>query len=254
VTVARFRDSVLLHYALFPYLYGLARRAARTGEPIVRPVAFDHPADEQAWAADQHMMVGPDLLAVPVTADRNETDAAAGQPTPVDVYLPKGRWVDLYTGAVVDGGRHVVRESTLDDFPLYLRSGAAIGFNQRIDGVWPRDWGLHDLDRRDRAGWTYAPGAGTTVASNPFGGTLVGRGDGDRVHLAVTGAPAETQVVVAVQGTPSRVLVDGRPAPRSLDGAVGWTTRPAPFGGVLVKLNPRHGTSTVTITLEGEGR
>jgi alpha-D-xyloside xylohydrolase len=253
-TVARFRDSVLLHYALFPYLYGLARRAARTGEPIARPMAFDHPADEQAWTADQHMMVGPDLLAVPVTADRNETDAAAGQPTPVDVYLPRGRWVDLYTGEVLDGGQHIVRQSTLDEFPLYLRAGAAIGFNQRIDGVWPQPWGLHDLDRRDRAGWTYAPGAGTTVASNPFGGKLVAHSGGNRIHLAVTGAPAETQVVVAVQGTPSQVLVDGRPAPRSLDGAVGWTTRPAPFGGVLVKLNPRHGTSTVSITLEGEGR
>ncbi|HEX6354898.1 glycoside hydrolase family 31 protein [Actinophytocola sp.] len=244
-TVARFRESVLLHYALFPYLYGLAQRAARTGEPIVRPMSFDHPADEQAWAADQHMMVGPDLLAVPVTADRNETDAAAGQPTPVDVYLPRGRWVDLYTGEVLDGGRHVVRESTLDEFPLFLRAGAAIGFNQRIDGVWPQPWGLNDLDRRDRAGWTYAPGTGTTVASNPFGGKLVARRDGGVIHLRVTGAPAETQVLLAVQGTPRRVVINGRPVARSLDGAVGWTTKPAPFGGVLLKLD---GTSTVTVT------
>ncbi|MFL6122526.1 TIM-barrel domain-containing protein [Actinophytocola sp.] len=246
-TVARFRDSVLLHYALFPYLYGLARRAARTNEPIVRPMAFDYPDDEQAWAADQHMMVGPDLLAVPVTADRNETDAAAGQPTPVDVYLPRGRWVDLYTGETLDGGRHVVRMSTLDDFPLYLRAGAAIGFNQRIDGVWSQPWGLNDLDRRDRAGWTYAPGTGTTVATSPFGGTLVARGDGRRIHLAVTHAPAQTQVTVTVPGTPRRVVIDGRAVPRGLAGTVGWTTRPAPFGGVVLKLGPRHGASTVVI-------
>jgi alpha-D-xyloside xylohydrolase len=248
-TVARFRDTVLLHYALFPYLYGLAQRSARTGEPITRPMAFDYPADEQAWSADQHMMVGPDLLAVPVTADRNETDAAAGQPTPVDVYLPRGRWVDLYTGEVHEGGRHIVRESTLDDFPLYLRAGAAIGFNQRIDGVWPTPWDVNDLDRRDRSGWTYAPGAGTTVAANEFGGKLVARGGNGKIHLTVTGAPAETQVMVAVQGTPRRVVIDGRPVPRSLDGPVGWTTRPAPFGGVLLKLNPKHGVSTVTIAL-----
>jgi alpha-D-xyloside xylohydrolase len=247
-TVARFRDSVLLHYALFPYLYGLAQRSARTGEPVVRPMAFDHPADEQAWAADQHMMVGPALLAVPVTADRNESDVAAGQPTPVDVYLPRGRWVDLHTGEVLDGGRHLVRESTLDDFPLYLRSGAAIGFNQRIDGVWAQPWGLHDLDRRDRGGWTYAPGAGPTVATSPFGGKLVAHSSHGTIRLTVTGAPAETQVMVAIEGTPRQVVIDGRPVARSLDGAVGWTVRPAPFGGVLLKLSPRHGTSTVTIT------
>jgi alpha-D-xyloside xylohydrolase len=248
-TVARFRSNVLLHYALFPYLYGLAQRAARTGEPIARPMAFDYPADEQAWSADQHMMVGPDLLAVPVTADRSETDAAAGQPTPVDVYLPKGRWIDLYTGATLDGGRHIVRESTVDDFPLYLRAGAAIGFNQRLDGVWATPWGLNDLDRKDRAGWTYAPGTGTTVARNPFGGKLVGHSGNGKITLTVTGAPTETQVMVATQSIPRQVLIDGRRVPQSLDGRVGWTTKPAPFGGLLLKLNPRHGTSTVTVIL-----
>jgi alpha-D-xyloside xylohydrolase len=247
-TVARFRDNVLLHYALFPYLYGLARRAARTGEPIARPMAFDYPDDEQAWAADQHMMVGRELLAVPVSADRNEDDAAAGRPTPVDVYLPRGRWLDLYTGESLAGGRHIVRESTVDDFPLYLRAGAAIGFNQRIDGVWPEPWGLNDLDRRDRAGWLYAPDDGTTVATSPFGGRLIGHGGHGRIDLTVTGAPAETQVMVAVRGTPRAVVIDGRRVPRSVDGRVGWSTRPAPFGGVLLKLSPRHGMSTVTLS------
>ncbi|HEU4422236.1 MAG TPA: glycoside hydrolase family 31 protein [Pilimelia sp.] len=252
-TVKRFRDNVLLHYALFPYVYGLAQRAARTGEPIVRPLAFGYPADEQAWTADQHMLVGPDLLAVPVTADRNESDAAAGQPTPVDVYLPEGRWTDLFTGEIIDGGRRIVRNSTLDDFPLYLRGGGAIGFNQRIDGVWPQPWGLNDLDRRDRAGWLYAPGADHTQATNPYGGKLRAHRDGRTVRLAVTGAPVETQVIVATPETPERVVIDGQAVPRAtgpLSGVtVGWTTRPAPFGGILLKLHPQAGASTVTITL-----
>jgi alpha-D-xyloside xylohydrolase len=252
-TVARFRDNVLLHYALFPYLYGLAQRAARTGEPIVRPLGFDYPADEQAWAADQHLLIGSDLLAVPVTADRAETDAAAGQPTPVDVYLPAGRWVDLYTGEVIDGGRHLVRPSTVDEFPLYLRSGAAIGFNQRIDGVWAQPWGLSDLDRRDRTGWTYAPGDRLTVGSSPVGGVLLAHSGAGTIRLAVAGAPAETQVLVATPATPRQVLIDGRPVDRATgtlsETAVGWTTKPAPFGGILLKLRPRAGLSSVTIIM-----
>ncbi len=119
-TVSRFKDAVSLHNALMPYLYGLARRSSQTGEPITRPLSYDFPGDESAWAADQEMMVGPDLLAAPVTADRAETDGTANQPTPVDVYLPQGRWLDLYTGKVLNGNQHLVRESTLDDFPLYL--------------------------------------------------------------------------------------------------------------------------------------
>jgi alpha-D-xyloside xylohydrolase len=252
-TVARFRDSVLLHYALFPYLYGLAQHAARTGEPIVRPLAFDFPGDEQAWAADQHLLIGSDLLAVPATADRNETDAAAGIATPVDVYLPAGRWVDLYTGAEIEGGQHIVRPSTVDEFPLYLRSGAAIGFNQRIDGVWPTSWELNDLDRHDRTGWTYAPGAGLTKASSPTGGTLLALAHNGTIHLMVAGAPAQTQVMVAVPGTPRQVRIDGQVIPRATgplsDSDVGWTTRTAPFGGILLKLRPRAGLAAVTITL-----
>jgi alpha-D-xyloside xylohydrolase len=252
-TVTRFRADVLLHYALFPYLYGLAQRSARTGEPIARPMAFDYPGDEQAWNADQHMMVGPDLLAVPVTADRNETDAAAGQPTPVDVYLPAGRWTDLYTGEVVEGGRTIVRNSSLDDFPLYLRAGAAIGFNQRVDGVWKQPWGLGDLDRRDRTGWMYAPGDGPTVATNPVGGRMFAHSGHGTVRFALTGAPAETQVLVATKTTPRTVYIDGRPVAASTgplaDRDVGWTMRPGPFGGILLKLRPRAGLSAVSITL-----
>ncbi|MFC5103610.1 TIM-barrel domain-containing protein [Kibdelosporangium philippinense] len=215
-TVARFRDSVLLHYALFPYLYGLAQNSARTGEPIARPMAYNYPADENAWSADQHMMIGSDLLAVPSTADRNEADAAAGQPTPVDVYLPAGRWIDLFTGAVHEGKQRLVRPSTLDDFPLYLRAGAAIGFNQRIDGVWPQPWGLNDLDRHDRSGWTYAPGAGLTHSTSPTGGTFVVHSRYGTTTMLVANAPAETQVMVTTSVKPKKVMIDGRPTPRRL--------------------------------------
>jgi alpha-D-xyloside xylohydrolase len=45
------------------------------------------------------------------------------------------------------------------------------------------------------------------------------------------------------------VVVDGRPVSQSLNGTVGWAMRPAPFGGLLLKLGPRHGASTVTVIM-----
>jgi alpha-D-xyloside xylohydrolase len=245
---------VLLHYALFPYLHGLAEHAARTGEPITRPLAFDHPGDEEAWAADQEMLIGPDLLAAPVTADRAEADGAAERPTPVDVYLPEGSWIDLYSGEVVEGGRHVVREATLDEFPLYLRVGGAIGFNLRADGVWDEPWGLNDLDRTDRSGWLLAPGEGVARAANAYGGELEAVRRGDRLVIELDDAPEETQVLLAGVEAVRDVRVDGRSVPGG-PGAdlrnerAGWTTRSGPFGGVLLKLAPRGGDSVVTLTL-----
>jgi alpha-D-xyloside xylohydrolase len=253
-TIDRFRTTAILHYELFPYLYGLTQQAGRTGVPITRPVAFEYPADEAAWAADQEFLIGSDLLAAPVAADRAEADGAAGQPTPVDVYLPAGRWIDLYTGEVVAGGRHVTRMSTLDDFPLFLRAGAAIGFNGRTPDVWSTPWGVNDLDRRDRAGWLYAPAAGRTDATSPYGGRLRADRRGSQVTLRLDGAPAETQVLLATPAA-ATVRIDGRRVARagSLDAlrqaATGWTVRSGAFGGVLLKLHPRHGRTTVTVTL-----
>ena len=85
------RDSAVLHYELFPYFDGLLRR----GEPVLRPLAYAYPDDPEAWRADLELLVGPDLLAAPV----------AGPGTTPSVYLPKGTWVDLHTGATVRAAR-----------------------------------------------------------------------------------------------------------------------------------------------------
>lgn len=197
-------------------------------------------------------MVGPDLLAAPVTADRAEADGAAGRPTPVPVWLPKGDWIDLHSGQTVTGGRTITRESTVDEFPLYLRAGSAIGFNQRGPQVWAKPWGANDLDRRDRAGWLVGPDGGAR-AENPYGGKLTSHRLGRHLVISLRDAPAETQLTLpGVPGLRAAHL-DGEPAEKStvdeLRGrASGWTTTTGPFGGTVVKLNPRNGISHLVLT------
>ncbi|GLY88786.1 TIM-barrel domain-containing protein [Actinoallomurus iriomotensis] len=248
-TVRRFRDAVVLHYELFPYLYGLARQAARTGVPIMRAVGFQYPGDQTAWAQDQEFMVGPDLLAAPVTADRAGTDGAAGEPTPVSVYLPAGTWVDLYSGQTVTGGRTVTRTTGPDEFPLYLRAGTAIGFHDRATG----DWGTDDLSTQGRSGWMYAPGGGDAQPVSSDQGRLDASTRGGTVRLRLTGAPARAQVRVLLPSAPRSVTVNGRPLPEAADAAAlgaaddGWTFTQGPFGGVVLKLLPHAGAANVTI-------
>jgi alpha-D-xyloside xylohydrolase len=252
-TVRRFRDAAILHYELFPYLYGLAKQAARTGVPLMRPVGYDYPADQTAWAQDQEFMIGPDLLAAPVTADRAEADGAAGRPTPVSVYLPAGRWVDLYSGQVVDGGQTITRQASLEEFPLYLRAGAAIGFSSRVLGAW----GTNVLTKPGLSGWLYAPGTGAAGGAKAIsadqGSLTAATGTDGRIALRLRGAPAHAQVVVLAQRPPAAVVVDGRPLPRATDADTlramdaGWTFTSGPFGGVVLKLAPRHGTADIHI-------
>ena len=252
-TVGRFRDSAVLHQELYPYFSALARQAAATGVPILRAVGYAYPHDDQAWAQDQEFMVGPDLLAAPVTSDQAEADGAAGRSTDVSVYLPAGRWVDVFTGRVVQGGRTVVRPTGLDDFPLYLKAGAAIGFNDRGPQVWPDGWGTDTLSQPGLAGWLYAPGAGATRAIGSDGGRLDATSSAAGIRLRLSGAPAKTQIVVLARQTPGEVTVDGHALPEAastsaLRGmAEGWTFTPGAFGGIVLKLRPRHGQAEVGI-------
>jgi alpha-D-xyloside xylohydrolase len=168
------REAAVLHYELFPYLYGLLQE----GEPVLRPLGYALPGDEQAWKAEFEVLVGPDLLAAPVT----------GPGTTPSVYLPAGLWVDLTTGQTVTGPQVFTRSTPLDVLPLYARAGAVVPFNLRTADSW---WGVDELARPGRAGY------------------LVSNGSGLDLH----GQPRDVQLWVPAPGRPARVTLGGRQVP-----------------------------------------
>jgi alpha-D-xyloside xylohydrolase len=243
--LALLRSSAVLHYELFPYLYELAREAARTGAPVLRPLAYAFPADDAAWAADLELMVGPSLLALPVTVP-------GGQPS--SEYFPAGDWVPLWGGPDVVGPEQLQAAVPLPTLPLYLRAGSALPLDFRDPLVWRVPWGVNDLDRPGRIGWVYAPAPGTTdavSADERFSASSTPA----RITLAISGHRNEIQVLVLTPRVPRTVLVDGRDALRTAGPAGlrtradGWTLARGRFHGVLVKVTATHATSHVTIGL-----
>jgi alpha-D-xyloside xylohydrolase len=149
--MAALKGAAVLHYELFPYLYDLLER----GQPVLRPLGYAYPSDANAWKADLQFLVGPDLLAAPVT----------GPGTTPRVYLPVGAWVDLYRGTLVQGATAFTRETPLTQFPLYVRAGAVIPFNLRTAvRSW---WGVDELAHRGRAGWLATEGARLDLRDQP---------------------------------------------------------------------------------------
>ncbi len=88
----------------------LAERAARTGEPILRPLAYDYPDDGYDTIVDQFML-GPDLLVAPVV------DQGAVRRT---VVLPSGRW-RAEDGSEYDGPDEVLIDAPLSRLPRFER-------------------------------------------------------------------------------------------------------------------------------------
>lgn len=113
-----FRRLVTVRERLVPYLEEQARRTIASSSPLMRPLYFDAPHDEQAWKYPVQWMLGDDLLIAPVIeAGVHEWSS----------YLLDGGWVDAWTGEPVVGGALVKRPVPLDEIPVYVRASA-----------WPR--------------------------------------------------------------------------------------------------------------------
>lgn len=158
-TLERFRGAVLLHEMLTPYLRAAARTAARTGLPIVRPLSLLDPADDALWSVPDAFGFGPSLLVAPVV------DEGATRRT---VPLPRGRWVETWSGRTVAGGRSVEVEAPLDRIPVWVREGAIV-VTHPAEHVARGLGTTADADRPYVATLWGVPAAGRALAHLPDG-------------------------------------------------------------------------------------
>lgn len=97
------RTYLKLKSALMPYTYSLAR-AAVDGKPMIRAMFLDYPNAYTLGTQTQYQyMFGPYLLVAPVY--KNTAADALGNDIRHGIYLPEGRWTDIYTGETYTGGR-----------------------------------------------------------------------------------------------------------------------------------------------------
>jgi alpha-glucosidase len=111
------RIALKLRYRLLPYLYACFLRASETGEPVQRPLIFDHQYDATVRDIDDQYLLGRDLLVAPVVGPGS---------TARQVYLPAGDWYDWHSGELVGGRRFLTVMTPLDRIPIYARGGAVI--------------------------------------------------------------------------------------------------------------------------------
>lgn len=116
-----YRRYAVLHDRLAPYTAQYAALAVSQGVPIVRPLAYAYPDDAAAVATEDEYLYGPDLLVAPAASVLVETGVVTRA-----VYLPAGRWVDFWTGAVLQGPATVVKLAPEGVLPLYVREGAQL--------------------------------------------------------------------------------------------------------------------------------
>lgn len=112
------RASVELRYQFLPYLYTLFYSHERTGQPVMRPLWYEYPADVKTYLTDDEYLVGRDLLVAPVMIEGQRKR---------QIYFPAGDdWRDWQTGEIYKGGTTVDIDAPLDKLPVFARIGAVI--------------------------------------------------------------------------------------------------------------------------------
>lgn len=121
---------VHLRESLRPYTRAVMAAAHHQGQPVMRGLFHEFPADPRAWDVADQYLFGPDLLVAPVVR--------AGARSR-DIYLPVGaRWTSLVDGAVHAGGQTVTVEAPLDTIPVFARDGALADLVGRVGGAASR--------------------------------------------------------------------------------------------------------------------
>jgi alpha-glucosidase (family GH31 glycosyl hydrolase) len=116
------REVILLRYALIPYIYTEARKTYETGVAFMRPMYYDYPEVEEAYAFTQQYMFGDEMIVAPVTESISDYNRLARQKT----WLPEGTWVEWHSGQYFVGPKVVERFYDLDEIPLFVRAGAIL--------------------------------------------------------------------------------------------------------------------------------
>ena len=124
-TLRHFSRLARVYAAWRPYRTELVREAAETGLPVVRHPFLHYPGDPEVYGLDYQFMVGSELMVAPVLDPGEDT---------VEVYLPAGRWVHLWSGmeygSLANGLYETVRAPVGEPAVLY-RAGSVAGLRFR---------------------------------------------------------------------------------------------------------------------------
>ncbi len=111
-----------LRHRMIPYLYTADMKTHKNGEPLCRPMYYDYPDENGAYECRNEYMFSSSLLCAPIT-ERQNKKLNMGK---VQVWLPVGRWTDIFTGRIYHGNKKVTMFRDLESFPVLAKEGAII--------------------------------------------------------------------------------------------------------------------------------
>lgn len=115
-------ETFLLRYSLIPYIYNASREAYDSGVSLCRPMYYDYPDKDEAYNFSGQYMFGNDMLIAPIASPIDSINLLSEK----EVWLPEGEWFEWFTGTMLKGPAVEKRFFSLNEIPIYVKTGAII--------------------------------------------------------------------------------------------------------------------------------
>ena len=142
------KQYLRLRHGLLPYLYTMNVATHEEGLPLVQPLYYHYPNEEEAYEAKNQYFFGSELMVAPITEALDPVFHSAS----VSVWFPDGVWYDFFHDWKYEGRGKLTVFRTSQDIPVFARAGAIIPMDAQpqtgVDLPEMLDWHLFPGDNR----------------------------------------------------------------------------------------------------------
>lgn len=156
--------TIDLRYSLLPYIYSAAWDITNSQSTMMRALVMDF-NDKKVVDMNNEYLFGKSILVAPIvnaqytpetivksneeTGWNKDNDANGAKAQAVTftqakstkVYLPEGTtWYDFWTNEKMNGGQEIEKATTIDEIPLYIKSGSIIPFGPKVQYATEKKW------------------------------------------------------------------------------------------------------------------
>lgn len=118
-----------LRHKLIPYLYTMNYLAYK-GRPLTLPMYYEYPEAWDAYEVGNQYLFGTELIVAPITTPNIKGINMAK----VKVWLPEGKFFDIFTNVVYDGDRFVDMYRDYSSIPVLAKAGTILPTTNHIFG------------------------------------------------------------------------------------------------------------------------
>lgn len=116
------KEFLQLRHKLLPYIYTMNKMFSLDNLPIIQPMYYHNAEEQKAYEVKNEYYFGTELISCPITKPMNKK-LNRGK---VKAWLPKGKYIDIFTGIVYSGDRNIDFYRDINSIPVLAKAGSIL--------------------------------------------------------------------------------------------------------------------------------